>query len=892
MGTLGEAGVGMLGCSSSSSSALAASGGGGGGVGMGVVDLVAVGRGGGGVDPVAVGQAMLEALCPECGQVHRPWENHLYNYRLEVDEDLVCHICLQPLVTPLDTPCGHTFCARCLRSFLKERDFCPLDRARLALPSCRRSSILVHKLLDKLPISCPLAPACQLSMPRCDLEAHLKHRCPGTQSQRPSPDPPRLECMEGGGPMVTDPPRSPPQQTTLREEVSPPPPPAPLPAPPAPANTTCPPSSAVPMWTEDSGVDNPAFEESTEEESVVGVECAPPRVKRPLSNPCIHLLRTGSSASSGWDCAESPPFSAEEGCVKLPSLPEGEITSIEVHRSNPYMELGISIVGGNETPLINVVIQEVYRDGVIARDGRLLAGDQILQVNSVDISNVPHAVARSTLARPCTSLHLTVLRERRCAARPPSAHAHAAATATAITGPSPAPIPIAPSCSASSSTAVMAASPTPPPGGVNNNSISNNSGANGITIANVGGGGGVAVGTGGGIAGSGGGSGGGGGGGGSGGGGGNSPASLRITLQKRDSDEQLGIKLVRRTDEAGVFVLDLLVGGLAAKDGRLCRDDRVLAINEHDLRHGTPEQAAQIIQASGERVHLLIGRPGSKQTTPLLFGSSNGARDSWCHDNTPPLPHTASPSPVPSMQLVRPGVHRDLSQCVHCKEKQILVKKEPHESLGMTVAGGRGSKSGELPIFVTSVQPHGCLARDGRIKRGDVLLSINGQDLTCLSHSEAVGTLKASATSSSVQLRALEVDLSIEEALGDEDFLAPHDNNEYDASWSPSWVMWLGLPSYLYSSHEIVLRRNHPGSWGFSIVGGYEENHSNQAFFIKTIVLGTPAYYDGRLKCGDMIIAVNGLSTAGMSHSALVPMLKEQRSRVGLTVVSWPGSLA
>lgn len=66
--------------------------------------------------------------------------------------------------------------------------------------------------------------------------------------------------------------------------------------------------------------------------------------------------------------------------MKLPSLPEGEITAIEVHRANPYVELGISIVGGNETPLINIVIQEVYRDGVIARDGRLLAGDQILQV--------------------------------------------------------------------------------------------------------------------------------------------------------------------------------------------------------------------------------------------------------------------------------------------------------------------------------------------------------------------------------------------------------------------------------------------------------------------------------------------------------------------------------
>lgn len=38
-------------------------------------------------------------------------------------------------------------------------------------------------------------------------------------------------------------------------------------------------------------------------------------------------------------------------------------------------------MGGNETPLINVVIQEVYRDGIISRDGRLLAGDQILQVS-------------------------------------------------------------------------------------------------------------------------------------------------------------------------------------------------------------------------------------------------------------------------------------------------------------------------------------------------------------------------------------------------------------------------------------------------------------------------------------------------------------------------------
>lgn len=75
---------------------------------------------------------------------------------------------------------------------------------------------------------------------------------------------------------------------------------------------------------------------------------------------------------------------------------------------------------------------------------------------------------------------------------------------------------------------------------------------------------------------------------------------------------------------------------------------------------------------------------------------------------------------------------------------------------------------------------------------GDVLLSINSQDLTSLSHSDAVGTLKSSAASCSVQLRALEV-IMVDEP-GQDEGLLPHHESDYDASWSPSWVMWLGLP--------------------------------------------------------------------------------------------------
>ncbi|XP_023774748.1 ligand of Numb protein X 2 [Cyanistes caeruleus] len=682
-----------------------------------------------GDDMAAVEQnASLNPLCFECGQQHWTRENHLYNYQNEVDDDLVCHICLQPLLQPLDTPCGHTFCYKCLRNFLQEKDFCPLDRKRLHFKLCKKSSILVHKLLDKLFVLCPFSSVCQEVMQRCDLAAHLKNRCPGASHRRVALERRKTSKLqaEAEGESGLGGPEQPGSLSPDADQGI---------VPAEPSFT----SPALPAWADEPGIDNPPFEEN-----------------------------------AVTDTNQQPP-----------TLPEGEITTIEIHRSNPYIELGISIVGGNETPLINIVIQEVYRDGIIARDGRLLAGDQILQVNSFDISNVSHNHARAVLSQPCSVLHLTVLRERRFGSR---THNHADA-----------------------------------PGSGRED-------------------------------------------------------SFQVTLHKRDSSEQLGIKLVRRTDEPGVFILDLLEGGLAAQDGRLCSNDRVLAINGHDLKHGTPELAAQVIQASGERVNLIISRPLKSQTVSII--RDTGTHNSNSHQHQ-------------SQQLFhsRPSSHKDLSQCVTCQEKHITVKKEPHESLGMTVAGGRGSKSGELPIFVTSVQPHGCLARDGRIKRGDVLLNINGIDLTNLSHSEAVAMLKASAASSVVALKALEVQIVEEQPQVNEEQLSTISENEYDASWSPSWVMWLGLPSCLHSCHDVVLRRSNLGSWGFSIVGGYEENHTNQPFFIKTIVLGTPAYFDGRLKCGDMIVAVNGLSTVGMSHSALVPMLKEQRNKVTLTVICWPGSL-
>lgn len=59
-----------------------------------------------------------------------------------------------------------------------------------------------------------------------------------------------------------------------------------------------------------------------------------------------------------------------------------ETTTIEIHREDPEEELGMRIVGGKDTPLGNIVVQEVLRDSVIAADGRIAPGDHILEVGN------------------------------------------------------------------------------------------------------------------------------------------------------------------------------------------------------------------------------------------------------------------------------------------------------------------------------------------------------------------------------------------------------------------------------------------------------------------------------------------------------------------------------
>ncbi|XP_069006801.1 E3 ubiquitin-protein ligase LNX isoform X3 [Embiotoca jacksoni] len=547
-------------------------------------------------------------------------------------------------------------------------------------------------------------------------------------------------------------------------------------------------SAAVALLSDEPGLVNPAFDPSMEDNSQSGSTTSlaarsstkksefrnfdrtsvRSRSFRRLNRAFSVLRRTKSGNAVSNETSEERDnarnSNVPQEVLALPQLhhliPDGEVTSIKITRVDNSEPVAISIVGGNETPLVRILIQDIYREGVIARDGRLLPGDMILKVNGIDISNVPHCFAVATLKQPCQLLRLTVLREQRHRYRSHShGHLHGHGHGHDVTGGNPSH-------------------------GLPHHPMRDD--------------------------------------------------SIHVVLNKSTPEEQLGIKLVRRPEEHGVYIFHLLEGGLAARDGQLCVADRVLAINGHDLRYGAPEHAALLIQ--------------------------------------------------------------DSCQKPACYEKTVTLSKEPYDSLGMTVAGGMSSRGWDLPIYVTNVDPDGVVGQEGSIRKGDILLNVNGVVLTGVTRGEAVANLKN--TSSPVVLKVLEMrppDESMQECTlppcltpsPTDSTKSPLPNDDY----SPLWVSWLQLPRHLYCCKDIVLRRSTSGSLGFSIVGGQEEVNCNQSFFIRSIVEGTPAYNDGRIRCGDILLEVNGKSTWGMTHTALVRLLKELRGRITLTIVSWPGSL-
>merc|ERR1711962_267991 len=86
--------------------------------------------------------------------------------------------------------------------------------------------------------------------------------------------------------------------------------------------------------------------------------------------------------------------------------------------------------------------------------------------------------------------------------------------------------------------------------------------------------------------------------------------------------------------------------------------------------------------------------------------------------------------------------------------KQAMILKNPADDLGMAIIGGREHN---LPIIISEIFPGTAVARSNRVNAGDIILTVNGENFTKLSHPEAVNFLSSLRGQIIMELRSAEI---------------------------------------------------------------------------------------------------------------------------------------
>uniref|UniRef100_A0A6I8Q2D5 Multiple PDZ domain protein n=1 Tax=Xenopus tropicalis TaxID=8364 RepID=A0A6I8Q2D5_XENTR len=500
-----------------------------------------------------------------------------------------------------------------------------------------------------------------------------------------------------------------------------------------------------------------------------------------LPLPSITLTSSTGEIKNGQQCLPLSNFSEPEPVrsssrsstpATFPSDPAtcpiipGCETTIDISKGRTG--LGLSIVGGADTLLGAIIIHEVYEEGAASKDGRLWAGDQILEVNGIDLRNATHDEAINVLRQTPQKVRLTVYRDEAQYKEE--------------------------------------------------------------DMYDV----------------------------------------LDLELQKKPG-KGLGLSIVGKRNDTGVFVSDIVKGGIAEIDGRLMQGDQLLMVNGEDVRNATQEAVAALLKCSLGTVKLEVGRI---KTGPF-HSERRTSQSSQVSEGTSSL--TSFSFPMPGPAAADSGSKKsDTSEIQGLRT--VEIKKGPTDSLGISIAGGVGSPLGDVPIFIAMMHANGVAAQTHKLRVGDRIVSICGQPTEGMTHSQAVTLLKNA--SGTIELQVV--------AGGDVSVVTGQQQEHLGSTVSFSGLASssilqddLGPPQY----KTIILERG-PDGLGFSIVGGHGSPHGDLPIYVKTVFSKGAASEDGRLNRGDQIIAVNGQSLEGVTHEEAVSILKRTKGTVTLTVLS------
>ncbi|XP_078258040.1 tyrosine-protein phosphatase non-receptor type 13 [Rhinoraja longicauda] len=213
-------------------------------------------------------------------------------------------------------------------------------------------------------------------------------------------------------------------------------------------------------------------------------------------------------------------------------------------------------------------------------------------------------------------------------------------------------------------------------------------------------------------------------------------------------------------------------------------------------------------------------------------------------------------------------------------------------SLGMSVTGGINTSVRHGGIYVKAIIPDGAAEADGRIRKGDRVLSVNDISLEGVTHKQAVETLRSTGQVVNLllekgQLPATSVHAPVTPQCTPPTAAIQNGSHKSVNKAEPvTNLMPSTTKDHAFNEENIFKVKLLKGSsgLGFNFIECNEDvpEYCRNAIKVKKLFPGQPAAECKKIKVGDVILKVNDIPLEGLSKQEIVSVLRRTSQEVTL----------